>query len=182
MSSPRVSPEATGAAAAGLKVAALRPEDIAGRIRAFGRGCGAQARYGNQVDAASPAEQIVSLLLRLQQLGFEHLANIVCVDWIADGRFELVYHLWSYSHHVHVQVRTRVPREEPVADSIAALWPQAQVYEQEIHEFFGVLFTGNPDLGPLFLHNWQDSPPLRKDFDSEAYARLVFGTLKEETE
>jgi NADH-quinone oxidoreductase subunit C len=179
MSSPRVSPKAPGAA--GLKVAVLTSKDIAARIRAFGRGCRAEMRYGNQVDASSPAEQTVSLLLRLQQLGFEHLANIVCVDWIAEGFFELVYHLWSYTHHVHVEVRTRIPREEPAADSIAALWPQAQVYEQEIHEFFGVEFPGNPDLSPLFLHNWRDIPPLRKDFDTEEYARLAFGTLEEET-
>ena len=180
MSSPRVSPE--GSAAGGLKIAVLTAEGIAARLEAYGRGCRAQVRYGNQVLVSAPAEQIVPLLLRLQQIGFEHLANIVCVDWIADSRFELVYHLWSYSHCVHVEVKTRISRDEPASDSIAALWPQARVYEQEIHEFFGVVFQGNPDLGPLFLHNWQDSPPLRKDFDSEQYARLAFGTLGEEAE
>lgn len=171
MSSPRVSPEGPAAL--------TTPADIAARIRDFGRGCRGEARYGNQVDAAVPAEQLLPLLLHLQQLGFDHLANIVCVDWIADQSFELVYHLWSYGHRIHAGVKTRIPRLRPAADSINALWPQARVYEQEIHEFFGVVFRGNPDLGPLFLHNWRDIPPLRKDFDSEQYARLAFGTLEE---
>ncbi|MCK5399847.1 NADH-quinone oxidoreductase subunit C, partial [bacterium] len=49
-----------------------------------------------------------------------------------------------------------------------------QVYEQEIHEFFGIEFAGNPDLSPLFLHNWKEIPPMRKDFDTEEYSKRAF--------
>jgi NADH-quinone oxidoreductase subunit C len=40
---------------------------------------------------------------------------------------------------------------------------------------FGVRFTGNPDLSPLFLHNWKDIPPLRKDFNTVEYAGEAYG-------
>ena len=40
-----------------------------------------------------------------------------------------------------------------------------------MHEFFGVEFEGNPDSNKqLFLENWDDMPPLRKDFDSIKYS------------
>jgi len=44
----------------------------------------------------------------------------------------------------------------------AAAW-----YEREIHDLFGLMPTGHPDLRPLVLHeNWPDDIyPLRKDFD-----------------
>lgn len=134
-------------------------------------------RYSNQIELIIPAAENVSVLSFCRQQGFRHLSNIACIDRISANQFELLYNLWSYEHKVHITVKTVIPRSRPEIISVHSLWPQAQVYEQEIHEFFGVVFQGNPDLGPLFLHNWLDSPPLRKDFDSEEYARQAYGFL-----
>jgi NADH-quinone oxidoreductase subunit C len=46
----------------------------------------------------------------------------------------------------------------------------SQFYEQEIHEFFGIVFEGNKDLSGLFLENWLDIPPFRKDFNTREFA------------
>jgi NADH-quinone oxidoreductase subunit C len=139
-------------------------------------------RFRNQLEVITEPTQVPSLLGTMKSLGFEHLSNITCVDWIEFGRFDVTYNLWSYSHRVHAVVKASIPRtvdrsreggsEVPTAMHV---WPQAQVYEQEIHEMFGVTFTGNPDLSPLFLHNWQDIPPLRKDFDTVAYSKQAYG-------
>ena len=134
-------------------------------------------RYTNQIEMIIPASQNVSALSVCKQYGFRHLSNIACIDRIDDGQFDVVYNLWSYLHKVHLTIKARIPRNAPEMVSVHFLWPQAQVYEQEIHEFFGVVFQGNPDLRPLFLHNWLDTPPLRKDFDSEEYARRAYGFL-----
>lgn len=132
-------------------------------------------RYGNQLEARCAAESISGFILYCKQLGFKHLVNITCVDWIEDNKFEVVYNIWSYTDHIHITVKTRLDRDNPEIQSISPLWPAAQVYEQEVHEMFGVIFTGNPDLGPLFLHNWLDLPPLRKDFNAEKYSELAYG-------
>ena len=47
---------------------------------------------------------------------------------------------------------------------------------------FGIVFKGNPDLSPLFLHNWKDLPPLRKDFDTEEYSYGAFDVGSREGE
>ena len=111
----------------------------------------------------------------MKSLGFEHLSNITCVDWIEQTRFDVTYNLWSYRHKVHAVVKAQVRRDNPEMPTLMNVWPQAQVYEREVHEMFGVRFIGNPDLSPLFLHNWKDMPPLRKDFDTEKYARKAYG-------
>ncbi len=141
---------------------------------------GVDARYSNQIEMKIPAAENVSFLSYCKNYGFRHLSNIACIDRINDDCFEVMYNLWSYEHKVHCTLKTRISRSEPVLVSVHSLWPHAQVYEQEIHEFFGVVFEGNPDLSPLFLHNWLDMPPMRKDFDSEEYARQAYGFLGEQ--
>lgn len=153
---------------------------LAQRLERENPGCRVAERYGNQLELHVPLTQWVTTLSQLQAAGFEHLSNLACVDWIEQGELELLANLWSHSRRVHATVKTRLPREAPAAPTAQALWPQAQVYEREIHEFFGVDFPGNPELGPFFLHNWRDLPPLRKDFDTEEYSRRAYGFLEPE--
>jgi len=46
--------------------------------------------------------------------------------------------------------------------------------DEELFEFFGIKFEGNDDMKPLFLENWDDLPPLRKDFDPLEYSKKKF--------
>jgi NADH-quinone oxidoreductase subunit C len=156
--------------------------ELADRVARENPGCRVSERYGNQLELNSPARQWVTTLTQLKAAGFEHLSNLACVDWIDQDEFELLANLWSHARRVHATVKTRVPREAPAIPTVRSLWPQAGVYEREIHEFFGVDFPGNPDLGPMFLHNWKDLPPLRKDFDTREYSRRAYGFLEEDQE
>jgi NADH-quinone oxidoreductase subunit C len=142
--------------------------------------CEVEERYGNQLEIRSGAHELVTTLSLLKGMGFAHLVNIACTDWIDRGQFELIYNLWSYIDKVHATVKVTLNRNEPIAPTALSLWPHAQVYEREVHEFFGVTFTGNPDLRPFFLHNWHDIPPLRKDFDTQEYSRRAYGFLEDE--
>lgn len=149
--------------------------DIAEKIKAEFNSVTVKEKYTNQIHVSAASETISGFILYLKQMDFNHLVNITCVDWIEDSLFEVIYNVWSYTHHVHITVKTTVDRRKPEIQTISSLWPAAQVYEQEVHEMFGVVFTGNPDLGPLFLHNWLDLPPLRKDFDGEKYSGEAYG-------
>ncbi|MDA3863474.1 MAG: NADH-quinone oxidoreductase subunit C [Deltaproteobacteria bacterium] len=131
-------------------------------------------KYKQQYQIVTGRDELLGILNWCKQYSFYHLANIVCVDWLEDEEFELVYNLWSYEFKIGCLVKIRIPRARPWAPTVFELWGQAQVYEQEIHEFFGVYFPGNPDLSSLFLHNWHDLPPLRKDFDPVEYSRQAY--------
>ncbi len=133
-----------------------------------------QAKYHNQIEVISTPDKAVSNLVISKGKGFDHLVNILCVDWIKDGKFQVTYNLWSYNLKLHITFKVMVDRKKPVMPTIMELWPHAQVYERELHEMFGVDFPGNPDLRPLFLHNWHDIPPMRKDFDTEAYSMKAY--------
>ncbi|MCF8019333.1 MAG: NADH-quinone oxidoreductase subunit C [Vallitaleaceae bacterium] len=125
----------------------------------------------NQVAFDVTNEDVLSILTYLKNDGWRQLSMLTCVDWIAEGQFQLVYILMNWETGVRIQVRTRIPRDNPSFMTITKIYPGAQYYERDVHEFFGVVFEGNPDaLKQLFLENWDDIPPMRKDFNSRAYS------------
>ncbi|MCK5520693.1 MAG: NADH-quinone oxidoreductase subunit C [Candidatus Marinimicrobia bacterium] len=103
-----------------------------------------------------------------------HFSHMSCVDWIEDKEFELVYILWSYEKSIQLIIKTRIPREKAEIATCNKFWPQISTYEREIHEMFGVKFNGNDAMGEFILEDWDDMPPMRRDFDTEKYARENF--------
>ena len=119
----------------------------------------------------------------LKDRGFVHLSAISVTDWLEEGKYELTYHLWSYDDKILVTVKTKIDRKNPAIDSVTPIWNEsAQIHERELHELFGVKFKGNPDLSPLFLEDWDELPPFRKDFDWREYVREKFYDKKNERE
>jgi len=119
-------------------------------------------------------DSVFSLVAYMKEAGFRHLSFITCVDWINEDEFELVYHLASYGDGIHAMVKTRIDRSDPTYLSLIPLFENARTYEREIHEMFGVRFVGNDRLIPFLLTNWHEMPPMKKDFDTEAYAERMF--------
>lgn len=115
--------------------------------------------------------------------GFEHLSAISVTDWVKEGRFEVTYHLWSYKDKILLTLKTKIDRKKPVIKSVTSIWEEsAQIHERELHELFGVKFKGNLDLSPLFLEDWEEPPPFRKDFDWREYVREEFYDKENERE
>lgn len=133
-------------------------------------------RKPGELEIRTTRERVVGVLTWLQnEADFDHLMYISAVDWIDEGEIELVYHVYSYDQRLYCMVKIRVDRDYPWAHTIHRLWAHAQVYEQEIHEFFGVYFPGNPDLSHLILPpEWTEAPPLRKDFDPLEYSMKLY--------
>jgi len=132
-------------------------------------------RRERRVEFKVPADRIKEFL-ELASEKFEMLMQISVVDWIKEGEFELVYQLWSVGETTHAFVRTRVPRENAKLPTVMDIWPVAETYEREAHEFFGIVFEGNPRLGPFILEPREyEKHPLRKDFNTLAYAKTIYG-------
>ncbi len=109
-------------------------------------------------------------------LTFNHLAHFSCVDWIEQNEFELVYIIYSYEKGVIVLAKTRIDREKAEFVTTRHLWYQAETYERELHEMFGINFKGNDRLNEFILEDWEGIPPYRRDFDTVKYATDNFYT------
>lgn len=121
-----------------------------------------------RVDVA--AETLPTLLAFLQgRAAYIHLSAISCVDWPEAQQFELVYHLWSYESRSLISAHTRIPRDPGVYVSVYDLYTPAAFFERDIYEMYGVYFEGSPHMEKFILTEWDGPPPMRKEFDSEAW-------------
>ncbi|MEN8192807.1 MAG: NADH-quinone oxidoreductase subunit C, partial [Bacteroidota bacterium] len=102
------------------------------------------------------------------------LSHMSCVDWIEDNEFELVFILWSYELQIQIIAKTRINRSDAKFVSLKNYWPQAETYEREIHEMYGIDFEGNDRLGEFILEDWEGTPPMRRDFDTIKYSQETY--------
>jgi NADH:ubiquinone oxidoreductase subunit C len=78
----------------------------------------------------------------------------------------VVYHIASYDHPVVLMLKAKLPRENPEIESIVPVYWNANWYERETYELFGILFKNHPNLKPLVLpEDMLGEWPLRKDYE-----------------
>jgi NADH:ubiquinone oxidoreductase subunit C len=100
------------------------------------------------------------------KLDFDHLSGETAVDYINDNEIEIVYLIASYNHQVLVTLKARLPRDNPEIQSIVPVYWNANWYEREVYELFGVNYIDHPDLRPLVLFpGMLGDMPLRKDYE-----------------
>jgi len=103
--------------------------------------------------------------LREKPFDYAVLLDMTCVDYAAgEGRFELVYHLYSLSRNVRLRLKASVPAGDPAVASLTGLWKNADWLEREIFDMFGVRFDGHPDLKRLLTYEGFEGHPLRKSY------------------
>ena len=80
----------------------------------------------------------------------------------------VVYHLESTVTGERVALKTStLDREKPELPSVSDLWKAADMNEREVYDFYGIRFSGHPDMRRLYLRNDWVGYPLRKDDDPE---------------
>ncbi len=105
-------------------------------------------------------------------LGFDHLNVVGGTDYMQQAEFEVIYFVGSVStpgqQDLVVQLAERVKRDgSPTVPSLVEVWGAAEYHERETFEMLGIRFEGHPDLRRLLLpEDWNDLPPLRKDYNS----------------
>ena len=103
-----------------------------------------------------------------EELSFDYLIDVTSIDNFGEEpRFEIVYHLYSMAHAVHLCLKLNVPEEANAVDTISDIWPTANWHEREAYDMMGTKFNGHPDLRRILM--WEGYPffPLRKDFPLE---------------
>ncbi len=103
------------------------------------------------------------------QLGYIHLSHMSCVDWPENNNFEIIYILWSPADKVQLFIKTLINRENPEIDNVDMIWKHANTYEREIREMYGIQFNGLVGAQEFILEDWDDMPPMRRDFDTVEY-------------
>lgn len=116
-------------------------------------------------------ERIVEVLRFLKEtdgLEYHFLADLTAYDDIEgededQGRFVVVYQLFSPQHKTRLRIKVRTEDGVPVPTA-CGLWKAANWAEREVFDMFGVKFENHPDLRRILLDVRWVGHPLRKDY------------------
>lgn len=129
----------------------------------------AVSEFRGQTRAVLPPEKAYEALQMLRdELGFDLLVDITCVDYLhyrgAEHRFGLVYLLANTATNERITIRAYLDEPDLAIRSVVPLWEGANWMEREVYDMFGIIFTGHPDHRRILLPEEFTAFPLRKDY------------------
>ena len=119
-------------------------------------------------------EQLLEVLAHLKPR-FPMLLDLFGIDErhrqhkpTAAGDFTVVYHLLNLAHPDEIRVKVAVADGGSGVPSAAGIWPNANWYERETWDMFGIEFSGHPNLRRILLPPTWEGHPLRKEHPARA--------------
>ena len=141
-----------------------------------GAAVSAHVAYG-ELTLFAPAQRIVELLTTLRdssRFQFQQLIDLCGADYPErKRRFDVVYHLLSYTKNVRVRIKVETDEDTPVP-SVTDVYINADWYEREAFDMFGIFFDGHPDLRRILTDYGFHGHPLRKDFPMTGYTEVRY--------
>lgn len=112
-------------------------------------------------------EDVVSVCTYLRddaELSFDFLSDLTGVDRLGrKPRFDVICHLYSLEKNHRVRLKVGVDEDESVP-SVTPVWTNANWFEREVFDLFGIRFDNHPDLRRILMPDDWEGYPLRKDF------------------
>lgn len=167
------------------------PEDV---LRLCGDACLAQQSTADGVPTLwiSP-DQIVPLLRQLKTSvrdPYLMLYDLTAIDERARRKtapppaadFTLVYHLLSFARNADLRLKVALREDRLKVPSICSLWANANWYEREVWDLFGIEFEGHPNLRRILCPPTWQGHALRKDHPARATEMEPFSLDDEKVE
>lgn len=82
--------------------------------------------------------------------------------------FTVFYHLLSVERNSDVRIKVALSADSLSVPSVISIWPNANWYEREVWDLFGIEFDGHPLLVRIMLPRTWTGHPLRKDYPARA--------------
>lgn len=122
-------------------------------------------------------ENIVRLTYFLRdnsKLAYKQLIDLTCADFPErENRFEVIYQLLSLKFNSRLTVKVSVEEGDSVP-SISQVFNNAEWFEREVWDMYGVKFTGNSDLRRILTDYGFEGHPQRKDFPLTGYVEVRY--------
>lgn len=153
---------------------ALTSADIQNKIsEQFGEGVSSFEQLHDILTfEAKPAivKDVIRFMKEDETLRFNFLTDLCGIHAPANGKereFAVVYLLHNWIDNVRVRVKTFLPANNIKVATITDIFAAANWMERETYDFYGIVFTGHPNLKRILNTESMTSFPMRKDHPME---------------
>lgn len=87
------------------------------------------------------------------------------------AQFAVVYLLHNWIDNIRVRIKVYLDDDQPKVDTLTDVFKAANWMERETYDFFGIKFTGHPNLKRILNVDSMTSFPLRKEHPLEDAGR-----------
>ena len=87
---------------------------------------------------------------------------------LPDADFTVFYHLLSIERNSDIRIKVALKESDLNVPTATQIWPNANWYEREVYDMFGVKFEGHPLLRRILLPKYWEGHPLRKEYSARA--------------
>jgi NADH-quinone oxidoreductase subunit C len=117
--------------------------------------------------------KVLQFLFDDAELRFRFLTDLQAVHYPDNKGAELavVYHLHNLVDNIRIRFKVFTDITTPDVFSATSLYQSANFMERETYDFFGVNFTGHPNLIRILNVDEMDYFPLRKEYPMEDQSR-----------
>lgn len=117
--------------------------------------------------------ELLSFLKSDEELKFNYLTDITAVHYPEkENALGVIYHIHSLTNNLRVRIKVFIPVSNPNIPTATNFWEGANWMERETFDFFGIQFTGHPDLRRILNVDDMTVFPMRKEFALEDPNRI----------
>jgi NADH-quinone oxidoreductase subunit C len=113
------------------------------------------------------AKLLVKMFTLDEKIKVDFISDVTAYDNVdqedGEGRFVLVYQLYSTELHTRVRVKCLLGEHQP-AQTISDLYKGANWLEREVYDMYGITFANHPNLRRIMMDERFTGHPLRKEY------------------
>jgi NADH-quinone oxidoreductase subunit C len=111
---------------------------------------------------------IIRYLKETQGLEFEFLTDLCGVHYPESPLpFGVVYMMHNMQEKTRIRIKVFLSDNDPAIPTMTDLFSAANWMERETYDFYGITFTGHPNLKRILNVEYLDYFPLRKEYPLE---------------
>jgi NADH-quinone oxidoreductase subunit C len=111
---------------------------------------------------------LISFLKEDSETGFKFLTDICGIHYPNNELpLGVIYHLHNMAQNKRLRIKAFLPSDKPEIRSLTPLFDAANWMERETWDFFGIVFTGHPNLKRILNVEYLDFFPMRKEYPLE---------------